>query len=87
VKGDTVPSFAILTDEPNELVAPYHDRMPVVLDDPDKWLDPESTLDYIAPLGPEKFEVRPMNRAVNKVATKDIKLIEAEPERQPDDDT
>jgi putative SOS response-associated peptidase YedK len=40
VKGDTVPSFAILTDEPNKLVAPYHDRMPVVLDDPDKWLEP-----------------------------------------------
>src|SRR6516164_685966 len=31
VKGEAVPSFAILTDEPNELVAPYHDRMPVVL--------------------------------------------------------
>src|SRR5688572_28235132 len=28
VKGDVVPSFAILTDEPNALVAPYHDRMP-----------------------------------------------------------
>src|SRR5262249_50189335 len=26
VKGEAVPSFAILTDEPNELVAPYHDR-------------------------------------------------------------
>ena len=33
VKGEEVPSFAILTDEPNELVAPYHDRMPVVLGD------------------------------------------------------
>src|SRR5262249_47651449 len=33
VKGEAVPSFAILTDEPNELVAPYHDRMPVVLGD------------------------------------------------------
>jgi putative SOS response-associated peptidase YedK len=38
MKGDTVPSFAILTDEPNELVAPFHDRMPVVLDDPEAWL-------------------------------------------------
>ena len=26
VKGEVVPSFAILTDEPNALVAPYHDR-------------------------------------------------------------
>jgi putative SOS response-associated peptidase YedK len=77
VKGDTVPSFAILTDEPNELVAPYHDRMPVVIDDPEKWLDTESKLDEIAPLGPDAFQVRPVNRAVNKVATKAIDAIEA----------
>jgi putative SOS response-associated peptidase YedK len=35
------PAFAILTDEPNELVASYHDRMPLALAD-DKvelWLD------------------------------------------------
>ena len=40
VKGEAVPSFAILTDEPNELVAPYHDRMPVVLGDLERWLKP-----------------------------------------------
>jgi putative SOS response-associated peptidase YedK len=77
VKGDTVPSFAILTDEPNELVAPYHDRMPVVLEDAQIWLDPDTSLDAIAPLGPEEFVVRPVNRAVNKVAVKDIAVIEA----------
>ena len=77
VKGDTVPSFAILTDEPNGLVAPYHDRMPVVIEDPEKWLDPDTTLNDLSPLGPEAFEVRPVNRAVNKVATKDIAAIEA----------
>ena len=40
-KGDKRPAFAILTDEPNELVASYHDRMPLALAD-DKvelWLD------------------------------------------------
>jgi putative SOS response-associated peptidase YedK len=74
-----VPSFAILTDEPNELVAPYHDRMPVVLEDPEKWLKPESTLDDVAPLGPSEFEVRPVNRAVNKPTEKDIAAIEAPP--------
>jgi putative SOS response-associated peptidase YedK len=78
VKGDVVLSFAILTDEPNELVAPYHDRMPVVVDDPQRWLDPDTTLDDITPLGPEAFVVRPVNRAVNKVGTKDIAAIEAE---------
>jgi putative SOS response-associated peptidase YedK len=77
VKGDTVPSFAILTDEPNELVAPYHDRMPVILDDPEKWLDPDATLDDIAPLGPKAFEVRPVNRAVNKPTEKNLDAIEA----------
>ena len=77
VKGDTVPSFAILTDEPNELVAPYHDRMPVVVDDPAYWLDPDKTLDDVKPLGPEAFAVRPLSRAVNKVGEKDIEKIEA----------
>jgi hypothetical protein len=38
VKSEAVPSFAILTDEPNELVAPYHDRMPVVLGDLERGL-------------------------------------------------
>jgi putative SOS response-associated peptidase YedK len=40
VLGDRVPSFAILTDEPNEPMAPYHDRMPVVVNDPAKALMP-----------------------------------------------
>lgn len=77
VKGDRVPSFAILTDEPNELVAPYHDRMPVVLDDPQRWLDSSATLDDAVPLGPEHFDVRAVNRAVNKVSEKRIEAIEA----------
>ena len=62
MKGDTIPSFAILTDEPNELVAPFHDRMPVVLDDPEAWLETDTTLDNIKPLGKEAFEVRSVNR-------------------------
>ena len=76
VKGETIPSFAILTDEPNELVAPYHDRMPVVLDDAEQWLDVEVPLDAVNPLGPERFAVRPVNRAVNKVSEKNIEAIE-----------
>ena len=40
-KGDSRVAFAILTDEPNELVASYHDRMPLALADDkvDAWLD------------------------------------------------
>jgi putative SOS response-associated peptidase YedK len=76
VKGETVPSFAILTDEPNELVAPYHDRMPVVLADVEPWLDVETPLDDLSLLGPDHFVVRPVNRAVNKVSEKNIEAIE-----------
>jgi putative SOS response-associated peptidase YedK len=77
VKGETIPSFAILTDEPNELVAPYHDRMPVVLgDEVEPWLDLDTTLDDLRSLGPEQFTVRKVNPAVNKVSEKNIEAIE-----------
>ena len=76
VKGDVVPSFAILTDEPNALVAPYHDRMPVVLDNAEQWLDVDTKLDAVTSLGPEHFTVRPVNRAVNKVSEKSLEAIE-----------
>ena len=78
VKGDQVPSFAILTDEPNEVVAPYHDRMPVVLDHPQSWLaKSDHPLDEIKPLPTAMLAVRRVNPAVNKVSTKDIAAIEA----------
>jgi putative SOS response-associated peptidase YedK len=41
------------------------------------WLNADTPLDAIAPLPPEEFVVRPVNRAVNKVGTKDIAAIEA----------
>jgi putative SOS response-associated peptidase YedK len=52
VKGDAVPSFAILTDEPNALVAPFHDRMPLVLDTVEPWLDVDNKLDAVTSLDP-----------------------------------
>src|SRR5262249_11156071 len=64
------------TDEPNELVAPYHDRMPVVLGDVEGWLNLDTTLDDVNPLGPERFAVRAVNSAVNKVSEKNIDAIE-----------
>jgi len=41
--GAIIPSFTILTCEPNEVVVPIHDRMPVILR-PEfhaRWMDPE----------------------------------------------
>jgi hypothetical protein len=51
--------------------------MPVVLDDAEQWLDLEVPLDAVHPLGPDRFVVRAVNRAVNKVSEKDIDAIEA----------
>lgn len=78
VKGERVPSFSILTDEPNEIIAPYHDRMPVSLDNPMDWLDADTTLDAIEPLPMDVYRVRAVNPAVNYVREKDIAKIEAD---------
>jgi putative SOS response-associated peptidase YedK len=41
--GEIITSSAIITTEPNELMAPIHNRMPVILkkEDWNLWLDPE----------------------------------------------
>jgi putative SOS response-associated peptidase YedK len=43
--GKEVPTFAIVTTKPNEVVAPIHDRMPVILTPEAEvvWLDPAVT--------------------------------------------
>jgi putative SOS response-associated peptidase YedK len=43
--GKRVESFTIITTEPNELVRPVHNRMPVILrpEDEEQWLDPART--------------------------------------------
>jgi putative SOS response-associated peptidase YedK len=75
-KGDRRIAFAILTDEPNELVASYHDRMPLALAD-DKvasWLDlsEESPLSDNFLLDLNEFTVRPMDRAMNNARQKNL---------------
>ena len=79
-KGDKRIAFAILTDEPNELVARYHDRMPLALAD-DKvgiWLDLAVTepLQGNLLLDLAEFAVRPMDRAMNNARQKDLAAID-----------
>lgn len=79
-KGDRRTAFAILTDEPNGLIAPYHDRMPFTLADDAvaAWLE----LSRPDPLAGEllldlnAFAVRPMDRAINNVRQKELALID-----------
>jgi len=69
------PTTAILTTTPNELVAPVHNRMPVILDRAalDEWLDPGADHGLIrsmlVPAPPESLRMWPVSTAVNKVDT------------------
>jgi putative SOS response-associated peptidase YedK len=68
-----LPTAAILTTTPNELVAPLHSRMPVILDREalDAWLDPAAEHGLInsllAPAPAESLRMWPVSTAVNKV--------------------
>lgn len=72
----TVPAFSLITDEPNELVRPYHDRMPVILADSDQWLSASGGLADLEPLPAAAFDVRPVSQALNNVREKRIEEIE-----------
>jgi putative SOS response-associated peptidase YedK len=83
-KGDRRIAFAILTEEPNELVAPYHDRMPLALADHKaaQWLDlaQAAPLDRDLLLDLGEFAVRPMGRAMNNVREKNLAAFDPEAE-------
>jgi putative SOS response-associated peptidase YedK len=72
---DEVRSCSVLTTNANELVAPVHDRMPVVLAEPadwEAWLDPELSSEDVAalmaPLPAGSLEVAPADPALLLVA-------------------
>jgi putative SOS response-associated peptidase YedK len=78
--GSPIHSCAIVTCEPGEVVAPIHDRMPVILDQHAEagWLDPEaSPADLLALLVPtDELEVTEVSDAVNDVRQDGPTLIE-----------
>jgi len=73
---------AILTTEANELCAPVHDRMPVVLPDREAeaaWLSEdvgaEEALELLVPLASARVSVAPANPAVNKAGVEGAELL------------
>jgi putative SOS response-associated peptidase YedK len=76
-------SCAIITCEPNELIRPVHDRMPVVLaaDREADWLDPALPEDALSgllvPAPAELLALRDVGDAVNDVRDDGPRLIEA----------
>jgi putative SOS response-associated peptidase YedK len=70
--GGAVESCTIITTQANELVAEFHERMPVILDqkDFDLWLgadvaDQESRLELLKPYPAERMDAFPVSSVVN----------------------
>ena len=83
-RGDEpVETFTILTTSPNDLVAPIHDRMPVIVppSEFDRWLDPsvgaEKVADLLRPFPAERMQTQLVSTAVNNPANDDPSCAEA----------
>jgi putative SOS response-associated peptidase YedK len=81
--GEIVRSFSIITTEPNEVCAPIHDRMPVIVppDDYGKWLgevetDPVRLLGMLKPYPAERMEAYKVGPRVGNVKNDDPGLVE-----------
>jgi putative SOS response-associated peptidase YedK len=87
--GDDAPRLrtcTIITTEPNDVMRPIHDRMPVILPESawDTWLDADNrdvrTLGkLLVPAPPEELEVWPITTLVNKPANNGPELLEPAP--------
>ncbi len=82
-EGETIESCALLTTQPNSLLRPLHDRMPVILPRSDYalWLDPEvQTVERLQPLlvpyPAERMEAYPVGRYVNSPENEGPRCIE-----------
>lgn len=70
-EGGELHTCTILTCPSNELVATYHNRMPVMLDEDARWAwlapeaSPDSLLDLLIPYPAEEMKCYPVSRAVN----------------------
>jgi putative SOS response-associated peptidase YedK len=83
--ADPLRTCAIVTTEANDVVAPIHSRMPVVLspEDWDTWLDPDSTVPSVAallvPAPSAWFDRYPVRSLVNDVRNDGPELLDPLP--------
>lgn len=82
--GDVVETCAIITTDANELVAPIHDRMPVIVAPAsyDRWLDPAiaDPGELLAPYPADLMMAYPVSTRVNNVRNEGPELIEPQPD-------
>jgi putative SOS response-associated peptidase YedK len=79
--GSAIDSCTILTTEPNELMQPIHNRMPVIIDRPDYdlWLHPDPSPDaglhLLRPYPASRMVAYPVSTAVNNPSNDDPQCI------------
>jgi putative SOS response-associated peptidase YedK len=79
--GVSITSCAIITTTPNEMLAPIHNRMPVILrsEDQDTWLrsnaKPQELKDLLAPLSANEMKRHPVSSDVNHPKIDDEHLV------------
>jgi putative SOS response-associated peptidase YedK len=81
-EGEPLETFTILTTDPNALMEPIHNRMPVILGPRDysRWLDPgdpaRPPVDLLRPFPAEKMVAWPVGDRVGNVRNNDSQLLE-----------
>jgi putative SOS response-associated peptidase YedK len=85
--GSAVESCTLLTTEPNDLIRPLHNRMPVILhmEDYELWLDVNNQdknvlQPLLQPFPSEAMEAYPVSRFVNRPQNDDLRCIEPLPQ-------
>jgi putative SOS response-associated peptidase YedK len=78
--GETLETVTILTTEPNEVMEPIHDRMPVVLetDEENSWLHgtPDEALDVCGPYEGGEMEAYEISTAVNNPGNESADIVD-----------
>ena len=90
--GSELESFTIITGQPNEVVAPIHDRMAVILpkEHHAQWLDPEfqdtgALAQLLVPYRADEMKAYPVSTLVNSPKFEDARCIEPLPVAEPGD--
>jgi putative SOS response-associated peptidase YedK len=75
-------TYTILTTDPNELMQPIHNRMPVIIppNDYERWLAPADSahlpVDLLRPYPAEEMKAWKVGKAVGNTRNNDASLVE-----------
>lgn len=81
-QSEPLETFTILTSDPNEIVEPLHNRMPVILEprDYERWLDPgdpeRPPIDLLRPFPADKMQAWQVSDRVGNVKNDDAELLQ-----------